>query len=206
MKLKLFDFGSWSIQGSQFINLPRTTSTGLGTTYYRTSLKQPVQFSNHYPHYTEELMQLYAKYRVLGIKYRLKCYSTQINQTTWIGILRDTGNMTTTSGATFNMLVEDPRMFFKSMGSVNGGRSTCTLKGYLDVAKTAGKSVSAINDDPDWGASFGYDPAKMAYIVPIITTTWPESTEPPTGMLVDYEMWLTYYVTLEDRLMPLSVN
>lgn len=205
MKMKLFDYGTWMIQGSQAINFPRSTSNGLGTTSYSTSCWKPIAFSNHYQHYTEEIAQIYNKYRVLGVKYRLRCYTTQINQTTWVGIVKDIGVLTS-SGQTWNQMMEDPRTHFKSMGSVNSGRATCVLSGYLDVAKTFGKTVGAVQDDDEFNATFGADPTRRAYINPIIMTTWPEATDPPTGQAIDYEMWLTYYVQMEDRIMALSVN
>lgn len=206
MKLKLFDYGTWQIQGSQVLNYPRSTANGLGTTYYQSSCWKPIQWSNHYQHYVEQIQQIYAKYRVLGIKYRLRVYSTQINQTTWVGVISDTGFISSTSGVSWNQWMEDPRTYFKSMGSVNSGRATTVLKGYLDVAKTFGKSVQAVQDEEEFAAFFGSNPAKCAYLNPVVLTTWPETTEPPNGMSVDFEMWMTYYVQMEDRIMALSIN
>lgn len=207
MKLKFFDFGTWSIAGNRTINGPVDPTLpvplGYGTTCYRSSLWKPSIQSTHVPHYAEQMAQFYTYYRVTGFKYRLKVCNELINQSTWVAVSHQT-DPGVEPGHTFNELIEDNRVKFRTMNSVNGAKNYVILKGYVDVAKTWGQSVGSVADDKDFRAAFTQLPSKMAYLVPMVVTNWPQESADPIPF--DFDIHITYYVTFEDRMFTASVN
>lgn len=175
---------------TQFNLLYAQTVPMTGVYQYRTSLFDPdYTSSGHQPMWHDQLNLLYAKYRVHGIAYKITCASVGANDRLSMLALGIAANATVDT--TWDTLCE--RRDTRVMKLPPAGAMPATYKGYIPTYRTWGLSKKEFMADEQFIAYFGSNPTKTTLL------TLYGVTNAGTG-IVDYQIKLTYYVELSERL------
>lgn len=129
---------------------------------YQSSIYDPQASSGgHQPLWCDQLEAVYSKYRVHGIKYKIKCCNTNTNQLGWMYVLQSTTQYTFPTNTNTNTLSERRLCQRKSVTTTT---NPAIIKGYMPVGRPWGLSKQEMKADEDFEASMGVNPIKMAFL------------------------------------------
>lgn len=132
-----------------------------------------------------ELAALYRKYKVFGLKVKVSC-SVAVGATAFVGFVTIPDNAalpTTTNGA-----MESRRCWGKIIGAESD--KVHVIQRYFSIPAVQEISKRQFTDD-DYSALFGADPIQDAHVAFVVG-----SPDQATTTTVNYNMEMTYYVTL----------
>lgn len=180
-KLRYVDCMNWTVTGS-------VLSGGSSFAYFQSSIYAPRNSGGHQPLYRDQWANMFSKYRVYGIKYHITCVNRATNESFWFGVRHQEDTTTETSIQT---ILERNDAKVKMGSSVNNSNNLRVIKGYMDVAKTLGKSKSSIRAEDNFSADIGSNPNNMAYLFPYILSNLASGSA-----TFEFTFRLTYYVEL----------
>lgn len=168
--------------------LQSTTIPVYAQKQFQSSLQRPCLLPTgtvSQPLYYDQWSTMYAQFRVMGFKYRIKCTNV-VDSTAACYIVTYPSPVTT--------LTNDRARATQRLGSKGGYVSagkTMYINGYVDVARTIGVPKGAIKMDDNFIGSTGGSPNKVAYLnIEIFLDRLATTAE------VSTQMELTYYAEL----------
>nr|AGA18259.1 hypothetical protein [uncultured marine virus] len=166
-------------------------STAHNYQYRLNSLYDPnLTGSGHQCMYYDQLANIYNRYRVSGVKYRITF--TNVNTPCRVGVV-PTNNDIPTDMDDLTVMPYNRHGIINTMSS--GGKTSLTLSGYVSLKKLLGESL---NDDRDQAITN----ASPSNVVPLNIMT--ESLDKATTITtLNYIVELTYYSTFFD-LIPVA--
>lgn len=190
MKMRMFYWAEESISTNTFAQLG-TVKSCLGQCI-RTG-PNINSWSVHRPMYTNEMSALYGKYIVYGIKYRITIMGEYAATEGWYGGVMHSDSDTTETDILAAM--ERGQGKWRAIRNGTGGNGRLVLTGYMDVARTMGRTRLQSKVQGGMEAVFPSDPTYTAYLKAYVFNT------SPGGIAEGYHVaWdLTYYVTWFDR-------
>lgn len=157
---------------------------------YRSSLYDPdYTGTGHQPLWRDELVTLYERYRVLGIKYRFTIHNSN-TQFLGQGVVRYTNSTTPET----NYMTVRERNNVKRFTLGSWASKPVVIKGYMPVGKPWGMTKKDVMHDEDFEALMGTNPIKTSYIALYLFAQTNSCT-------FHVQSDLEYYVELSDRKM-----
>lgn len=144
--------------------------------------------SGHQPLWTDQLAQLYGRYRVHGMKYKITLSGSSSKITQCILVVA----RSTTPETTLTTAIE--RRGNRVMDVPSGLSHSKTYTGFIRPGKAYGLTPSQMKDDENFASVIGTHPNKIAFACFYAVT---HDTTPDVKM--HYALECTYYVELMDR-------
>lgn len=191
VKLRYVRATEWSCYGN-ILSCPLILRASLNTPDTRSS--GPSDPFSHRPYWSNQLATMYDSYRVYGFKYYITATNTNTNQAFYLATepLAHGENLETI----LHTLLERKNSKYRMGGSVNGGHERISLKGYFSTARTQGVSKQQIkNNETDYAATFGTDPAVVPKLPIYIHSTLPDGGTATFDLHVN----MTIYAELFNR-------
>ena len=129
---------------------------------YQTSIYDPqASLGGHKPLWTTQLEGIYSKYRVHGIKYRIKCCNTNTSQLGWLYALQSTQSYAYPNNINSNTLSER-RLCQRRSCTAN--TNPTVIKGYMPTGRPWGLTKQEMKGDEDFEADVGSNPTKQSFL------------------------------------------
>lgn len=170
-----------------------TTTTVPGIYVFRVnSIFDPdLSSGGEFPLGRDQLHALYNNYVCFGVSYDITVINMSDTAPARVLVIADTAN---TSWTTFQEAATQPSAS-KSvvLGTLDGGRSTARLRGYISVAAVFGVPKKAVSIDDTYKAPFTGNPENTAYMQIVHGNLDGSSLTD-----VHYEVHLKYHVRVSD--------
>lgn len=157
---------------------------------YQSSIYDPqTSLGGHKPLWSNQLGDIYNKYRVHGIKYRFKCCNTNTNQLGWMYVLQSNTYYSFPTSTNTNTLAERRLCQRKSVTTTI---QPVVIKGYMPTGRPWGLSKQEMKADEDFEAAIGANPVKMSFLNMMF-----ESMN--TSAIFNVEVELKFFVEFHSR-------
>lgn len=147
----------------------------------------------HQPYGHDQLAALYRNYQVVGVEIQLDFINMSTPGTCGWGGLQSSNSTYVSTGKNPDALREKPGSVMSMPSAAAGSRQTMNF-GYIDLAEIEGVSKSEFMGDDNWGAAFGADPAKTAFLRVNICDIGGS-----TGFTAQAQITLVYHVKVYGR-------
>lgn len=141
----------------------------------------------HQPLWHDQLSQLYAKYRVHGVKYKISLCNTTDNRLAQVGIVPAPN---TAGESKWSTMAE--RRETRIVDVPPAGAGVRKISGFIRTGTAFGLTPRQMKEDEDFIAYFGYNPTKTA----IMSLYFGSNVGTTT---IDFKIDLIYYVELLER-------
>jgi len=146
----------------------------------------------HQPLGHDEYAQLYNRYRVYGMKWKIYFSNRSSSDHAEIAVLYRPND---TLINVMETVYESPHCVYKAtMGVETGGQAVKVASGYVSIAKIRGVSKATMNAESDYQAQIGSTPT----FAPTLQI-YCYNTNTATSIVIAARVELTYYTQFSDR-------
>jgi len=138
-----------------------TTTTASDRLKFCSSLYDPdVSGIGHQPYHFDTLAQVYAKYTVVSMDYKVRCYNDSDTEAAYVCVMQKAENTATTGT---ELALERPRSAMRIV-QPRGSNCSVTISGRMDVATVHGIPPFMVQSDDRYNSNMSTSPSKLSYL------------------------------------------